>query len=111
MQCTACIVRSSFMVLAAIAVYSVHRSLLLYPFILIILSILTLSLLYRQNCQSFTISPATNSPARHNAPMLRFNGDKSKLMPNVVQNHHADNSFILPMCSFWYIFRRMLSTV
>lgn len=28
----------------------------------------------------------------HQAMILRFNGDKSNDMWNVVQNHHADNS-------------------
>lgn len=43
--------------------------------------------------------------------MVRLSGERSKLMPKVVQNHQADSSLIFPMCSFWYIFRRILSTV
>lgn len=45
------------------------------------------------------------------APILRFSGERSKLMPKWVQNHQAESSFILLTPVFSYIFLRMLSTV
>ena len=72
----------------------------IYSFNLIIRSILTRPSRYRQNWKSWFISPAMKIPSRHTAPMALFSGDRSKLMPNVVQNHQADNSLILPICSF-----------
>ena len=50
-------------------------------------------------------------PSKQQAPMVRLSGERSKLMPKVVQNHQADSSLIFPMCSLSYTLRKVLSTV
>ena len=47
----------------------------------------------------------------HQAMILRLRGDKSNEMWNVVQNHHADNSFTLPQPVLPYMLRAWFSTV
>ncbi len=45
-------------------------------------------------------SPVIRTTTKDSAPIVRFIGERSKLIPNFVQNHHADNSLALPIPSF-----------